>query len=345
MEPAFDFWTVAMTIAASQGVFLSILIFLRKSKINNLLGGLILSFSLCILFYVLYWTNYLSYFPFQIRALGGMTFIMGPLMLFYIRSGQRLFYYRNWHFLPALMYLSLFFIVDVWILSPYLEVVQNIHLAVYALFVYLAVKQSTHKGEESSKLVAWRFKLAWAFSGYAATFLTYYLLVWTGQLELSYDYAISIASCIFIYYIGIQGFSKHDLLQQYDNGKYANGLLPKSAAESILKKVKSHMQNSRPYLNSDLRLNELAEALQISSHDLSQALNKYEGKSFTDFVNEFRVESAKKELRLSNDKKIIHVAYDCGFNNKVSFNNAFKKFTGVAPSQFRLQHSELVATD
>lgn len=345
MEPAFDIWSVAITVAASQGAFLSAIIILRKSKINNLLGALMLSFSLCLFFYVLYWTKYLSYFPFQIRALSGMTFLMGPLMFFYIKSGQGRFYFRPLHFLPALAYLSLFFVTKVWLLSPYLEIVQCAHLLVYTTLVYLSAMGYSHTTRGSKELKKWRLKLAWAFIGYTSTFLAYYVLVWAGQLQLHYDYAISIASCIFIYYIGLQGFRRHDLLQQYENGKYTNGLLSQSAAESILSKLKSHMRDVRPYLNSSLRLNELAESLSLSPHDISQALNEYEGKNYTDFVNEYRIESAKKELLLFINKKIIHVAYDCGFNNKVSFNKAFKKFTGSAPSQYRLQHSELLAAD
>jgi YesN/AraC family two-component response regulator len=57
--------------------------------------------------------------------------------------------------------------------------------------------------------------------------------------------------------------------------------------------------------------------------------------SFTDFINSYRVEAAKCALLSQENRKIIHVAYDTGFNNKVSFNNAFKKFTGLSPSQFR----------
>jgi len=49
------------------------------------------------------------------------------------------------------------------------------------------------------------------------------------------------------------------------------------------------------------------------------------------------VKEAKK-LLLEGDKKLIHVAYSAGFNNKNSFNNAFKKVTGLTPSEYKQHH-------
>ncbi|MEM8896022.1 MAG: helix-turn-helix domain-containing protein [Bacteroidota bacterium] len=341
MEPSFDIWTVLFTAAALQGIFLSAVIFARKSRVNNLLASLLLAFSICLLFYVLYWTNYLIYLPFGVRVLSGLTYLMGPLMLFYINSDRKSYFFKPLHFIPAGIYASLFVFTNVWELSPYLEIVQCFHLSVYAIWIIVSVTSQATNSQMNKKLAAWKKRLAWSFLGYATTFLLYYILVWTGLLQLIYDYMISVAATIFIYYIGFEGFKKQDVLPQLENGKYTKTQLTQNAAQSILNKAKEVMMKDQPYLNSDFRLPEFAEKLGVSPNDLSQVLNDLEGTSFTDFVNRYRVEKAKTDLLLFSDKKVIHVAYDCGFNNKVSFNTAFKKFTGSSPSQYRSNSAQL----
>ena len=57
--------------------------------------------------------------------------------------------------------------------------------------------------------------------------------------------------------------------------------------------------------------------------------------NFFDFVNQYRVEEAKKELTKGLDNRtLIALAFDVGFNNKASFNNYFKKYTGMTPTHY-----------
>jgi AraC-like DNA-binding protein len=62
-------------------------------------------------------------------------------------------------------------------------------------------------------------------------------------------------------------------------------------------------------------------------------------RNFSDFINYYRVEEAKKLLQdpRGAQKKIIVLAFDVGFNTKVAFYNVFKKFTGMTPAQYRVQ--------
>jgi AraC-like DNA-binding protein len=59
--------------------------------------------------------------------------------------------------------------------------------------------------------------------------------------------------------------------------------------------------------------------------------------NFSDFINFYRVEEAKKMLQDPRcaQKKIIALAFEVGFNTKVAFYNAFKKFTHMTPAQYR----------
>jgi AraC-like DNA-binding protein len=50
---------------------------------------------------------------------------------------------------------------------------------------------------------------------------------------------------------------------------------------------------------------------------------------------EYRVEEAKKLLKEKQNIKVEEIAEQVGYNSKSSFNTAFKKITGLTPSEFR----------
>ena len=89
------------------------------------------------------------------------------------------------------------------------------------------------------------------------------------------------------------------------------------------------------WLNTTLTLYDLASELNISSHQLTVLLNNYLKTNFYDYINHFRVEEVKKQLK-SNSKQytILAIAFESGFNSKASFNRIFKQKTGKTPSEF-----------
>jgi AraC-like DNA-binding protein len=340
MEPSLNNWTSIFLIAAVQGIFLSLLIFLKKSKANNLLAFLILSFSICLICYVGYWTGYSKVIPWRFNAFLGLTYTFGPLMYFYIKSSKREVYFNFWHFIPFILFIIHF---QNWNNYPaewapyirtYLPVIQCSHLIIYSWLIIDFVLKNKGYSNGELKLYGWRKKLTFAFFGYSLTFLLYFILVWTDLLLLKYDYMISFASSFFIYFIGYYGFFRHDFFSMYENGRYEKSGLQSSTLQAIMITIKNEMESQKTYLNSSLRLPELAEKLNLSQHYISQAINDFEGKNFADFINEYRIAEAKQLLK-DPEKKLIHVAYDSGFNNKNSFNNAFKRFTGVSPSEYK----------
>lgn len=107
--------------------------------------------------------------------------------------------------------------------------------------------------------------------------------------------------------------------------------------EELKSRLLSIMHLQKPYLEPEITLSELAMKTGINTKYLSQILNDQLGKNFYEFINDYRVEEAKKMLSDSAlvDKTILEILYSCGFNSKSVFNNVFKKNTGVTPSQFR----------
>ncbi len=101
------------------------------------------------------------------------------------------------------------------------------------------------------------------------------------------------------------------------------------------------MEEVRPWLQRDLTIHDVSEALDFPQHYLTQTINEDLGKNFYTLVNEYRVEEFKKRLL---DPKNAHltvlaIAHDAGFNSKSTFNTVFKKLEGMTPSQYRKRQS------
>lgn len=123
--------------------------------------------------------------------------------------------------------------------------------------------------------------------------------------------------------------------------KYAKSNLVGAQKTQLQQKLHRLMRDEKLFLNENLRLKEMAQKMGINENQLSQLINEGEGMSFNDFVNKFRVEAAQELLGSEQFYKttIEAVGYDVGFGTRASFYNAFKKFTGQSPSEFRRKSS------
>jgi AraC-like DNA-binding protein len=111
--------------------------------------------------------------------------------------------------------------------------------------------------------------------------------------------------------------------------------------EKIVQAVVEYMQRKKPYLESELTLDQLAAQLSLKPRLLSRSINEMLGQNFFDFINHYRIEEARRLLTNPKDEKItiLEVLYEVGFNSKSSFNTLFKKYTGLTPTEFRKNQS------
>ena len=123
--------------------------------------------------------------------------------------------------------------------------------------------------------------------------------------------------------------------------KYARSGLNQAAVELIGERLAKRMASSRDYLESDITLAQLAERVGTSPQWLSQYLNEALGTSFFDYINGLRVGAVQESLRdaATARQPLLELAFAAGFNSKSTFNLAFKKMTGLAPSAWRALHA------
>lgn len=121
--------------------------------------------------------------------------------------------------------------------------------------------------------------------------------------------------------------------------KYKSNKLNTSEAETIKQRLATIVEKDDLFLDANLSLQKVAKLLQVSSVKLSQTLNEYCNTTFNDYINAYRITKAKEMLLNQKSYTIEAIAMDCGFNSKSTFYTAFKKQTGVTPSQFRNQNT------
>jgi ligand-binding sensor domain-containing protein/AraC-like DNA-binding protein len=119
--------------------------------------------------------------------------------------------------------------------------------------------------------------------------------------------------------------------------KYKTSALLPETVDQVLPQLNRLMEKEKAFLKPDLTLKKLSDQLHVHYNHLSRIINEHLGKSFNDYVNSYRIEEARKQLTdpSADHKTILEIAYDTGFYSKSVFNTAFKKFTGMTPSQYK----------
>jgi AraC-like DNA-binding protein len=118
--------------------------------------------------------------------------------------------------------------------------------------------------------------------------------------------------------------------------KYKRSGLTSEHSRDIVKKLDKEVKSHKLFLNPQLTLSDLAEAIDESTNTVSQALNENLGKNYYEYINSFRLDNfveLYKDPRY-NQFTMLAVAYESGFNSKSTFNAYFKKSTGKSPREY-----------
>ncbi|WP_420581531.1 helix-turn-helix domain-containing protein [Reichenbachiella sp.] len=362
--PSFDTWTSLFLFVSLQALFVFIALFNLKgaqSQANKILGFLLLTFAVILFSYVLYWTHYNRQFPYLNGWYHPLLLISGVLFFLYVRiitTGQPLKKSDWLHFLfPIGIMLCL---MPIYInnfqggdrnnmvnptVRPFLIIGFNAYLKVVYMGTYLffAFRLYYQANLKDSYLKPWFNYLLISYSGYYLTIVLYYALVNFSFFDVTWDYMISFAMSFFIFCVSFLGYIYPQVLagKPVSNillrHKYQNSGLTERGELELKEKLLSLMVEDELFLNNDLNLNQLALKANTTRHNVSLVINKYFNQNFFDFINAYRIKYVQA-LFLKPEcqgEHVIQLAYRAGFNNKVSFNKAFKKFTGQTPLSYK----------
>ncbi|WP_417799733.1 helix-turn-helix domain-containing protein [Tenacibaculum sp.] len=114
---------------------------------------------------------------------------------------------------------------------------------------------------------------------------------------------------------------------------------------NIIMKGLEAFEKNTDFLSSKINLQLLADRLDTNTSYLSKIINQHKKNSFSNYINQLRVEYAVEKLKndvLWRKYTIKAIAQEVGFKNAESFSKAFYKFTGIKPSYFikELEKSE-----
>lgn len=139
-------------------------------------------------------------------------------------------------------------------------------------------------------------------------------------------------------------FSEFTYLEFADKAKATEqSTNPDETSINLFNQIDSLIGQHELFKQPRFSLRDLATASGLNEKLLSSLINQQAGKNFNDYINKLRVDAICQHLiQHPEDGQILNIALDMGFNAKSTFNTAFKKETGLTPSQFVKQHHNKV---
>ena len=107
------------------------------------------------------------------------------------------------------------------------------------------------------------------------------------------------------------------------------------ATDQLLLRIRQHMDEQRPYLNSELKVRDIANYLGTNSRYISYCIKRVEQCTFSAYINKHRVAYAQQLMRRHPDIKLTEVYLKSGFANEISFFRTFKTIVGMTPSEWK----------
>lgn len=333
------------------GFFIGVVIHLKKETdgwANGLLGAFIglISFSL------MYGAGslYGRYDLFLPSLTGGVSLLYGPVLFAYrkrVLLNRAFTWADGFHGLPAIVYFLLLFLSNGRLRGDW-ELVAGLFLPCASLLVYgylcWKIKGNSHIYKGFSFTVSWHKGLLILYGVYSVLFMTEGIVVYNGSSSFIVDTARLIVLAAIILYIGYVAYTAPQALHSYINISYTNGspvkykksALTDSYSKELKEALLKLLNEEKIFKDSAISLDSLSEKLQTTRHNASQVINEHFNMGFFELINTYRVQEAIEILKNDAKKKltIIDIAYEVGFNNKVSFNKSFKKETSLTPTQY-----------
>ncbi|HEY0408595.1 MAG TPA: helix-turn-helix domain-containing protein [Pyrinomonadaceae bacterium] len=369
MQPSFNLLAVLNLLGAAQGLLLTLALLGAKGGhrlANRLLAAMTLTIAIVVSGSVWVTTNYVFVLPHLSRLHHPFVFLAGPLLFLYIRTitanDSRFAKQDLLHFIPfaaCLLYLLPYYfqssatkLARLWAeayqdsLGGWYYVRSATFILQFLVYLILIIatlirysRKVKRRDSRDDRAVLFQVRF----------FVIASLILWVGViLRFTLDQSaatnllVPFGASVMVYAMGYLEMRRRPALersepQQPPAKKYEKSTLTPERSERYLNKLLELMEHEQPFTDGDLTIQKLAERLAIPANHLSQTINERLNQTFSDFVNSYRVEEAKRRLLDPAFKhySVLGIAEEVGFNSKSSFNSVFKKHTNMTPSEFR----------
>jgi AraC-like DNA-binding protein len=127
-----------------------------------------------------------------------------------------------------------------------------------------------------------------------------------------------------------------DLSRCTDYRLLSNARLQSDDDHAQLDQIDTVVRRIADNIGQPLSAADVAADLGMTESRFSRFFRRATGNTFTDFVNQVRVNRAC-QLLMESDRYISEICYEVGFNNVANFNRRFLDIKGMTPSEFRKQ--------
>lgn len=328
-------------VGISGSIFLGCL-FLSKwnSKlISNMFLGiffLLLSIRLGKLIVQEYAPNFLINIYFNIMHAAFLA--IGPVIWLYIRTYLSAFLFKKnnnlIYFLPSILFLlGAYYLRQIsgeqlWILIYW---VIQVHPVLYILLsLKFLIKNPKFKESNTANEKIWLYSILAATTCIVSMNILYF------TLNFPFYLVTALLLIITVYFFLFLAFNNNmNIIIGKSGQKYKNLNLDQVNINLIRNKIDSLLLEQELYLHNQIKISDISDKLNLSSHIVSSIINKSYKMSFPQYINLLRIRRAQQKLINEKDKKIIAIALESGFSSLSAFNREFKKNSHMNPSNYR----------
>lgn len=335
----------------------SYLIFLKKH--NLYMGIFIIAITAILLELTLLWWDGVLHIP-KIPFYSSITFLLGPSLLLYMQ--RKVYPLQKLRTSEIVLYYSVFIISLLTML-----VLTNTHSDVsgeglrwqgvqilnsyylkscyFALFCFLIVRQYLKYRKRIDimdrnwlRILVLYFFSIFTITVIGAIFKDEFSLIHVTRYIAAYFFSVFIIIISFLLFL-FPAIVTEPLQIRLDKNqikeKYQNSGLTIAMASALKLQLLNSMDD-KVFLDPTLSLEALANKLNTDRYSLSQVINQEFNKNFYEFINDYRINECLTYIDENQHQidSITDIIYASGFNNKVSFYNAFKKRKNITPAQY-----------
>ena len=359
----FDWLKFFYLFTSIVGFFIGIMLLLKRKhdRIATLLISLFVLIHSVFIFHIfLHGTNLKFRTPHVLYMSALTAYLYGPLIYFYFKRITLKYEFRKidlLHLIPTLLIVVILFpifmlpaeekiniMLEVGVVDrrPYLVYIvatKFASLIIYGILVLRVYMKNKNHALLTLNSRKWLVTMVLLVEVYVLSYIIYGFTIIGVIPNIPFLFNFQICVMAFmVLYIGYNSYIRPELFSlQYsrDKEKYKKSALTPSYSVELKTELLRLLEEEHVYRQNDISLAALADMLGTTRHNASQVINENFNLSFFELINKFRIAEAQRLFENEdNDMKIIEVAYEVGFNNKVSFNKSFKKYLSQTPSQY-----------